>query len=61
MGDNGPYIVLYAIAAVFVASSLISRRIPMGKAAKMALAWIAIFSVVIAIFVFLRANGLVGQ
>jgi len=57
MGDNGPYIVFYIVAAVFVASSLIGRQLPLGKTVKMALAWIAIFTVIIVIFVFLRAWG----
>ena len=55
MSDKAPYIVFYAIAAVFVASALIGRRIPIGNAAKMALAWIAIFMVAIAVAVFWRA------
>ena len=53
MSDKAPYVVFYAIAGVFVASALIGRRIPMGKAARMALAWVAIFIVAIAIAVFL--------
>ena len=55
MSGNAPYVVFYAVAAVFVASALIGRRIPMAKAAKMALAWVAIFVVAIAIAVFLGA------
>jgi len=58
MGDNAPYIVFCVVAALFVASSLIGRQLPVGKAVKMALAWVAIFVVVIAIFVFLRAWGI---
>lgn len=49
MNGEGPYVVYYVIAAVFVASALIGRQIPMAKAAKMALAWIAIFAVAIGI------------
>jgi aspartyl protease family protein len=52
MGDNAPYIVFYVVAAVFVASSLFGRGLKLGKAAKMALAWLAIFAVVFAIFAF---------
>jgi len=55
VSDKAPYVVFYAIAGVFVASALIGRRIPMGKAARMALAWVAIFIVAIAIAVFLGA------
>ena len=57
MGDNAPYIVFYVLAALFVASSLIGRQLPLGKTVKMVLAWIAIFAVAVAIFVFLRAWG----
>jgi hypothetical protein len=55
MTDNAPYIVFYVLAAVFVVSSLIGRRLPVGQSVKMALAWIAIFIVAIAVAVFLRA------
>ena len=55
MSDNAPYVVFYVLAAVFVASSLIGRQLPVGPTVKMALAWIAIFIVGIAIAVFLRA------
>jgi aspartyl protease family protein len=58
MGDNAPYIVFYIVAALFVASSLIGRQLPLGKTVKMALAWVAIFVVLTAIFVFLRAWGI---
>ena len=56
MNGNAPYVVFYAIAAVFVASALIGRRIPAGKAVKMALIWIAIFMVAIAIAVAIGAS-----
>jgi aspartyl protease family protein len=55
VSDNAPYIVFYVLAAVFVASALIGRRMPVGQAVKMGLAWIAIFVVAVAIAVFLRA------
>ena len=55
MSDNAPYVVFYVLAVVFVASSLIGRRLPVGQTVKMALAWIAIFIVAITIAVFLRA------
>jgi K+-transporting ATPase A subunit len=61
MGGNGPYIVFYIVAAVFVATALIGRQISLGKGIKMALAWIAIFAVAIAVFVFLRASGMFQQ
>ena len=55
MNDRAPYIVFYTLAAVFVASALIGRRLPVGQAIKMGLAWIAIFIVAIAVAVFLGA------
>lgn len=55
MNDSAPYVVFYVAAAVFVASSLIGRRLPVGQAVKMALAWIAIFVVAITIAVAIGA------
>ncbi len=55
MSDNAPYVVFYVLAAVFVASSLIGRRLAVGQTLKMVLAWTAIFIVAIAVAVFLRA------
>ena len=50
-----PYVIFYIVAAVFVATALIGRGLPIGKTVKMALAWIAIFIIAITIAVFLRA------
>lgn len=55
MSGNAPYLVFYVVAALFVASSLIGRRLPVGQAVRMALAWIAIFIAAIMLVVFLRA------
>lgn len=52
MDDKGPYVVYYVIAAVFVASSLIGMRQPVGKTLKMVLAWVAIFGVGFILFSF---------
>jgi aspartyl protease family protein len=49
MNGNAPYVVFYLVAAVFVASALIGRRLPVGRMVKMALAWVAIFLVAIGI------------
>ena len=56
-----PYFLYYAIAAVFVGSSLIAMRIPMGKALKMALAWIAIFALAFLVFAFRGEFSALGQ
>lgn len=51
MNGQAPYVVYCIVAAVFVGSALVSRRIPMARALRMALAWMAIFAVAIAIAV----------
>ncbi len=61
MSDNAPYIVFYALAAVLVASSLFSRRIPLGTAAKMGLAWVGIFAIAFGIFAFRSELSGLGQ
>jgi aspartyl protease family protein len=58
VSDNAPYVVFYVLAAVFVASALVGRRLPVGQTVKMALAWVAIFIVATVIAVALRAYGL---
>jgi aspartyl protease family protein len=61
MNDNGPYLVFYVMAAVFVASSLFAMRMPLGKALKMALAWVAIFGVAFLLFAFRGEFSQLGQ
>ena len=61
MNDNGPYMVFYIMAAVFVASSLFAMRMPLGKALKMALAWVAIFGVAFLLFAFRGEFSQLGQ
>lgn len=56
MNGNGPYVVFYIVAAMFVAASLIGRGLPVGRAVKMGLAWIAIFAVAIAIALALSSS-----
>ena len=46
---------------VFVGSSLLAMRLPLGKAVKMALAWVAIFAGAFAIFAFRDDFAAVGQ
>ena len=52
MEEKGPSIIFYIVAAVFVASSLIGMRQPIGKTLKMVLAWVAIFGVAFILFSF---------
>ena len=60
-GENGPYIFYYILLIVLVASSLIGMRVPLRKAAKMILAWVAIFGVVFTIVAFRGEFASLGQ
>ena len=51
-GDRTAYALYLVLFLVLVASSLASRRLPLGKTLKMAAAWVAIFAVGFAIFSF---------
>jgi aspartyl protease family protein len=59
--NNGPYVLYYAMAAVMVGSALLAMRIPMGKALKMALGWVAIFGVAFLVFAFRGEFSGIGQ
>ena len=61
MGADGPSVVYYAIVVAMVLSSLIAMRLPLGKALKMALAWVAIFGVAFVLFAFRGEFSSVGQ
>ncbi len=61
MSEDGPYLVSAIIAAVFVASSLIGMRLPIGQALKMVLAWVAIFAVGFVLFSFRSEFSSIGQ
>ena len=61
MSEEGPYVVYTIIAAVFVASSLFGMRLPIGKALKIALAWVAIFAVAFVLFSFRSEFSSIGQ
>ena len=59
--SDGPYILYYLVAIVFVASSLIGLRQPIGKTMKMVIAWVAIFGVAFGLFVFRSEFSSLGQ
>ncbi len=59
--SDAPYFLYYVIAAVFVGGSLIAMRIPMGKALRMALAWVAIFALAFLVFAFRGEFSSLGQ
>lgn len=61
MSDNGPSLVFYILAIVLVASSLVGMRLPIAKAAKMLLAWLAIFGVAFVLFSFRSEFSALGQ
>jgi len=61
MNDNGPYILFYLVAVVFLVSSFVGRREPLGKTMKLLLAWLAIFAVVFALFAFRSEFTSFGQ
>lgn len=50
--DQAPNALYLLLLLVLVGSSLIGMRLPVGKVAKMALAWVAIFGVGFALFAF---------
>lgn len=43
-GGQAPYTLYFTLWLVLVASALVSRRLPIGKLVRMALAWVAIFA-----------------
>jgi aspartyl protease family protein len=53
--------VFYILAIVLVASSLVGMRLPIAKAAKMLLAWLAIFGVAFVLFSFRSEFSALGQ
>src|SRR6478735_6166900 len=61
MSGNGGYAIYYIVIIVAVASSLIGMRIPMGKALKMMLAWVAIFGIGFVLFSFRSEFSGVGK
>src|ERR1044071_4062779 len=61
MQERAPSVIFYIVAAVFVASSLIGMRQPIGKTLKMVLAWVAIFGVAFILFSFRSEFSSLGQ
>ena len=59
--SNAPQLVYYVLAIVLVASSLIGMRLPLAKAAKMALAWVVIFVVGFSLFTFRSEFSALGD
>ena len=59
--EDSPYIFYYILLIVLVASSLIGMLLPLKKAAKMILAWIAIFGIIFVLVAFRGEFGGIGQ
>lgn len=59
--DQAPYLLYTILLLVLVASSLISMRLPIGKVAKMAAAWAAIFGIGFVLFSFRSEFMAIGQ
>ena len=60
-GDEGPRALYLLLMIVLVGTSLVAMRLPLAKAAKMALAWVAIFGLAFALFAFRGEFGALGQ
>jgi aspartyl protease family protein len=52
MTDRSPYVIYYVMGVILVLSSLLAMRLPLGKAFKLALAWVGIFAGVFVLFAF---------
>lgn len=50
--QDGPSLIWGVVCVLLLISSLAARRLPMGQVAKMALAWVAIFAFMFALFSF---------
>lgn len=61
MSNDGPNIAYYAIIVALLVSSLFAMRLPVGKALKMALAWVAIFGLAFLLFAFRGEFSSFGQ
>ena len=60
-GDEAPRALYLMLLLVLVGSALIGMRLPLAKALKMALAWVAIFAVVFILFAFRDDFSALGQ
>ena len=61
MSETGPNLVFYILAIVLVGSSLVGMRLPIAKAAKMALAWVAILGAAFVLFSFRSEFSALGD
>ncbi len=54
--DQGARILYLGLLMVLVGSAIVSRRLPLARSLKLALAWAAIFAVVIFVFTWLGGS-----
>ena len=52
MTDRSPQAIYYAMGVILLLSSLLAMRLPLGKALKMALAWLGLFAGFFVLFAF---------
>ncbi len=52
MAQDGPSLIWGVVCVLMLIGSLAARRLPLGQVAKMALAWVAIFAALFAVFSF---------
>lgn len=60
-GDEAPRALYLALLLILVGSSLVGMRLPMAKAAKMLLAWVAIFATAFILFAFRDDFSALGE
>lgn len=56
MNDQAAGVLYIALLMVLVGSALVARRLPFAKSLKLALAWVAIFAVVVLLFSFVMRS-----
>jgi aspartyl protease family protein len=54
MNDQAGMAVFYILLLVLPVSALLARRMPIGRTLMMALAWVAIFAVVLGVVMLIR-------
>ncbi len=54
--DQGARILYLGLLIMLVGSALVARRLPLARSLKLALAWAAIFAVVILVFTWLGGS-----
>lgn len=61
MSEEGPNLIYLLLLLVLVGSAFFSRRLPLAKSLKMAIAWMAIFGAVFVLVAFRHEFSAIGQ